>query len=222
MRQVKPYDLLIFDWDGTLSDSPAQIVAGMQEAIVELGLPPRRDEHIAELIGLGMHDGMGRLFPEHDTAELMRRLMAYRRRSPGNPAHPPLFPGTVDSLVTLHGAGYRLAVATGKQRSALDRSLAQHDSIAALLELTRCADETANKPDPLMLQQILVHTGVDADRALMIGDTEYDIAMAGALNMPALGVSCGVHESDRLRRAGACAVIDDVAALPRWLSMRPA
>lgn len=219
MPKVKPYDLLIFDWDGTLADSPAQIVAGMQEAIAELGLPPRRDQHIAEMIGLGMHDGMGRLFPEHDTAELMRRLMAYRRRSPGNPAHPPLFPGAADSLATLRDAGYRLAVATGKQRGALDRSLAQHDAVAALFELTRCADETANKPDPLMLQEILAITGVEADRALMIGDTEYDIAMAVALNMPALGVSCGVHQSDRLLQAGACAVIDDVAALPRWLAI---
>lgn len=213
-----PYDLLIFDWDGTLSDSPRHIVAGMQQAIKGLGLPPRDDEQIAELIGLGMIDGLGRLYPELDLAQLLRKLVDYRQRAPADADATPLFDGAAETLAALHDAGYRLAVATGRHRNSLRLSLATHSAVAALLEITRCADESADKPDPRMLRQILDATGVDAARALMIGDTEYDMAMAVALGMPALGVNCGVHETDRLRQAGACAVIEDVAALPCWLA----
>ncbi len=211
------YDLLIFDWDGTLSDSPAHIVSGMQQAINDLGLPPRDDRQIAELIGLGMIESLGRLYPELDLGQLLRELADYRQRAAVEVVAAPLYDGAVESLVALRRAGYRLAVATGRHRNALRISLAAHATLATLLEITRCADESADKPDPRMLRQILQTTGVDTGRALMIGDTEYDIAMAVALGMPALGVSCGVHEAGRLHTAGACAVIESVAALPRWL-----
>lgn len=211
------YDLLIFDWDGTLSDSPSHIVAGMQQAIKGLGLPPREDRQIAELIGLGMIDGLGRLYPELDLAQLLLQLAVYRQRVPATAVVPPLFAGAADAVMALHDAGYRLAVATGRHRDGLNLSLAKCPELAARLETTRCADESADKPDPRMLRQILDATGVDAARALMIGDTEYDMAMAMALGIPALGVSCGVHQTDRLRQAGASAVIENVAALPRWL-----
>ncbi len=215
---MRAFDLLIFDWDGTLADSPRHIVAGMQAAISALGLPPREDRQIAELIGLGMLDGLGKLYPELNLAQLLRKLMDYRKRAPAEMSVGSLFTGAAECLAALHGAGYRLAVATGRHRDQLDHSLIRHADVAALLEITRCADETADKPNPRMLQQILDATGVAAERALMIGDTEYDVAMARALNMPALGVSCGVHDRDRLRQAGACAVIEDVVALPAWLS----
>jgi len=211
------YDLLIFDWDGTLSDSPAHIVSGMQQAINDLGLPPRDDQQIAELIGLGMVESLGRLYPELDLAQLLRTLADYRRRAAVEVVAAPLYDGAVESLAALSGTGYRLAVATGRHRDALHVSLAAHSALAALLEITRCADESADKPDSRILRQILQATGVDTGRALMIGDTEYDIVMAVALGMPALGVSCGVHEAGRLHKAGACAVIENVAALPRWL-----
>src|SRR5262249_16755004 len=130
----------------------------------------------------------------------------------------PLFEGTLDTLDGLARTGYRLAVATGKPRPGLKRSFEAHPQLASLFEITRCADETASKPNPLMLSQILSETGLALVDALMIGDTEYDVLMARALGMPALGVACGVHESGRLLRSGAAAVVDDVRALPVWLA----
>lgn len=217
------FDLLIFDWDGTLADSAAEIVAGMQRAIVELKLPPRTDLQIRELIGLGFSDAMSRLFPEFAPEDVQKALEQYRRwivagGAPGHgPAEAPLFEGTLDALRGLHASGYRLAVATGKSRYSLKRSLVQHPEVDALLSSSRCADETASKPDPRMLFEILEEEEIAVERALMIGDTEFDVAMARACGMPALGVSCGAHEGERLLRAGAQALVEQVRYLPAWL-----
>lgn len=215
---MKPYDLLIFDWDGTLADSAGYIVSTLQKAIAALDLPPREDWQIAELIGLGITDGMRRLYPEYEIATLLKLLMTYRQHAvPARVYEAPLFDGAEHALSSLHADRYRLAVATGKPRAGLDGALSTHTALQPLFEITRCADETADKPNPRMLSEILAATGVNAERALMIGDTEYDMAMACALGMPALGVACGVHDAGRLRKAGACAVIEHVAVLPRWL-----
>jgi phosphoglycolate phosphatase len=141
-------------------------------------------------------------------------------RVPGTAPLPPLFPGVPDLLRGLQREGYRLAVATGKSRLGLDRSLANHPELAGVFELTRCADETADKPNPRMLNEILAATGVGAEAALMIGDTEYDAAMARAIAMDAVGVATGVHDAGRQQRAGASTVLGDVAALPGWLGRR--
>jgi phosphoglycolate phosphatase len=218
---VKSIKLLIFDWDGTLADSAGPIVESMQAAITALGLPPRPDARIRELIGLGWTDVLVQLFPEHDPREVIVQLEEYRRRLPPLHAHQaPLFTGAAEALHALHGADYRLAVATGKYRVGLDRALAAHAHTLPPFAVTRCADETASKPNPLMLEEILHATDLGPEQALMIGDTEYDMAMAAALGMPALGVACGVHEADRLLKAGAAAVIDGVHAMPAWLRGR--
>lgn len=214
------FDLLIFDWDGTLADSAAQIVATMQAAIADLGLPPRADHQISELIGLGFSDCLHQLYPDMDTATVLALLVDYRRRAPATAYSAPLFAGVLETLEALREAGYRLGVATGKPRAGLDRSLAAHPRLRRLIEISRCADEAANKPDPLMLREILRVTGVAVERALMIGDTEYDAAMAAAIGMPALGVACGVHDAGRQRRAGVLAVVDDVRAVPGFLERR--
>jgi phosphoglycolate phosphatase len=212
------FDLLIFDWDGTLSDSESLIVRSMQSAIADLGLPPRSDSAIGELIGLGMTDGMQKLYPEIDTDELIKLLMSYRATFVGKPHNEaPLFTGAEQALVELAASGFRLAVATGKPRPGLERSFKSHASIRPLFAATRTADETANKPDPLMLSELLDEMRVPVERALMIGDTEYDAAMARAIGMPMLGVTCGVHAPQRILAAGAMALIESVADLPRWL-----
>ncbi|TDU32912.1 phosphoglycolate phosphatase [Panacagrimonas perspica] len=215
---ARRFDLLIFDWDGTLSDSESLIVRSMQAAITDLGLPPRSDSAIGELIGLGMTDGMQKLYPEIDTGELIKLLMGYRATFAGKPHNEaPLFTGTEQALVELAQSGLTLAVATGKPRPGLERSFKSHASIRSLFAATRTADETANKPDPLMLSELLDELRVPVERALMIGDTEYDAAMARAIGMPMLGVTCGVHAPQRILAAGAMALIESVADLPRWL-----
>jgi phosphoglycolate phosphatase len=217
---MKPYDLLIFDWDGTLADSAGEIVANMQRAISALELPPRADHQIAEMIGLGFADGLKQIYPEIDTPKLMALLHEYRQRTPNSAYAAALFAGVAETLSHLRDHGYLLAIATGKPRAALQRSLAAHPQLQPHFSLTRCADETANKPDPLMLREILAETGIAAGRALMIGDTEYDAAMATAIGMPTLGVACGVHDAGRQRRAGALAVVESVRAVPAWLAAR--
>lgn len=219
MSVERRYDLLIFDWDGTLADSERLIVNSMQAAILELKLPPRDDKTIGQLIGLGLAEGMQVLYPEIDTDQLIRMLMSYRAKFVGQGHNEaPLFEGAADTLARLAEDGHLMAVATGKSRPGLKRSLHHHSGLAPLFAATRTADETANKPDPLMLRELLEELGVPVERALMIGDTEYDAAMARAIGMPMLGVSCGVHEPGRILAAGALALVESVNALPRWLA----
>lgn len=213
--------LLIFDWDGTLADSAAQIVQTMQTAIAGLGLPPRSDESIRELIGLGLNDVLVRLYPELELNALRALLEGYRRTwiTQSASTEAPLFEGALAALEGLHGAGFRLAVATGKSRRGLDRSLTHHAALRRLLCNSRTADETASKPDPLMLRELLADEELEVAEAVMIGDTEYDVAMAAAIGMPAVGVVCGVHAGERLRVAGARALLQAVAELPAWLQI---
>lgn len=220
----RPYDLLIFDWDGTLSDSAALIVGTMQAAIKALDLPPREDVQIRELIGLGLIEGLSILYPDHDPVHLQQVLGAYRKHwlAKVTIQEAPLFAGAAETLQALHEAGYRLAIATGKSRVGLDRALAAEPALGRLIELSRTADETASKPDPLMVKEILDESGVPAARALVIGDTEYDAAMAAGAGAAALGVACGVHEEARILAAGACAVLPMTSDLPAWLRAQAA
>lgn len=211
-----PFDLVVFDWDGTIMDSAGEIVGAMQQAITELGLPERPPEVMRELIGLGIDDVLARLFPELETRRVKALLAAYRTRytAVGNASC--VFPGVRETLTTLRTAGCTLAVATGKSRRGLDRGFAE-TGLGHFFRISRCADESAPKPAPDMLEEILLRTATEPERALVVGDTEFDMAMAAAADVPAVGVACGVHEPGRLYAAGAVTVLEDVAALPGWL-----
>ena len=212
------FDLIIFDWDGTLMDSAAHISTAMQHAIAGLGLPARSDQQIRELIGLGLTDAFARLYPELNTEATLRLLGQYRQHFLNPPiATATLFSGVTEALTALQAAGYCFAVATGKSRRGLDRAL-QETQLAPFFVTSRCADECASKPNPQMLEEILAHCDVKPARALMIGDTEYDMAMASAIGMPALGVACGVHDAGRLLAAGAVAVLPSVKDVMAWLN----
>lgn len=212
--------LAIFDWDGTLCDSAAVITEAMQEAIAALGLPPRDDEQIRVLIGLGLDDVFRRLYPEIPLDALRGMFERYRRSWLARTAHrePPLFPGALEAVAALAEQGWTIAVATGKSRAGLDRALSWHAELARLVSHSRCADETAPKPDPRMLRELIAETGIPPQGALMIGDTSYDMRMAATVGVPAVGVACGVHAPQALREAGAGAVLETVAQLPDWLA----
>lgn len=221
----RPYELLIFDWDGTLADSIGQIVRSMQIAITELGWAPRSDLEIGQLIGLGLVDGMRLLYPGIGQSQINELLACFRVQwlalGTGR-AEAPLFNGAEAVLHQLFDAGYLLTVATGKSRAGLDRALVCHSGVRGLFMATRTADETADKPHPRMLEELLAELQVPASRALMIGDTEYDSAMAKAIGMDSVGVATGVHTVDRILQAGAISVLDSVCALPQWLAARRA
>lgn len=214
---MKRYDLIIFDWDGTLMDSAYEIVGTMQQAIQDTGLPERTPAQMRELIGLGINDVLARLFPDLDPARVKERLARYRERYGWTRNRVVLFEPVRETLVLLGQRGFELAVATGKSRRGLDRALKESDT-RGYFRVTRCADESAPKPAPRLIEDVLLRTVTEPERALVVGDTEYDMAMARAAGVDAVGVRCGVHEDTRLRRAGAIDVLDDIGALPAWLN----
>ncbi len=207
--------LVIFDWDGTLCDSAARIVAAMQAAAIEVDLPRPSEAAVVNIIGLGLHEAVERIFPDLGSARYEPLKQAYSHHFRELDEVPsPLYPGAMETMGQLKQSGYRLAVATGKSRNGLDRVLAGHD-LADFFDASRCADETRSKPHPLMLHELLEELSCAAQDAVMVGDTEYDLAMAVAADMPSVGVSYGSHSRERLLQHSPLAVID---SLPELLS----
>ncbi len=216
----RAYELLVFDWDGTLMDSESRIVNCMRAAIADLGLALPSDQSISNIIGLGLKEAISTLVPGADEALIKRVTERYRHHFLFENRTPmPLFHGAKELLHALKAEGYLLAVATGKGRPGLDRAL-KHTGLDQVFHTTRCADEAFSKPHPDMLLQILDELGVQAADALMIGDTEYDMQMANSAGTAALAVSYGVHSVERLLRhepEGCLAAISEVS---EWLSRR--
>ncbi len=207
--------LLIFDWDGTLVDSRDEIVRALQAAISELALPPRSDQDCANIIGLGLAESVEVLYPGLDAAQAQAMARSYSKHFLAQNQHlsdNQYFPGAQDILATLRARGHQLAVATGKSRRGLDRVLARGEA-SSWFVATRTADETASKPNPLMLNELLAETGVEAGSALMIGDTSYDMEMAQQAGIARVAVSYGVHEPARLANYSPLAVIDELQQL---------
>ncbi len=200
--------LLIFDWDGTLCDSLHRIAYCLQLAADEVGLPVPTVEAAKDIIGLGLYEALTQLFPGIDSGEVQQLRNSYAghfRRVDQTPS--PLFADVERSLVDLRDQGYVLAVATGKSRAGLDRVL-QALSMKNLFHSTRCADETASKPDPLMLQSLLEEYGLPTQQAIMVGDTTFDMEMAQRAGVPRIAVSYGAHSHERLARHHPLACID--------------
>lgn len=216
-----PYKLLVFDWDGTLMNSAARIVASMRTAIRELNFPHREDDELRNVIGLGLQEVLATLYPEGDG--LITKALAERYRHHylyADPTPSQLFEGVEALLAELHKRGYLMAIATGKGRAGLN-SVLPEVGVAHYFCATRCADETLSKPHPRMLLEIMAQMQVLPGETLMIGDTEYDMLMARQAGTDALAVSYGVHEKVRLQRCSPIGCVDSVEELHGWL-LRPA
>lgn len=209
--------LFIFDWDGTLIDSKAKITVSMQLAAQDLGWCPLDDQIIHNIIGLGLPEAIHSLYPAVSAADRQRLREAYAARFLSLDEERPsdFFPGVVSTLDYLKVQGHALAIATGKSRKGLDRifSVLGYDSF---FHSTRCADETASKPDPLMLKELLHEFNADPEDAVMIGDTEYDLGMARAINMPRIAVSYGAHHISRLYPYEPALCLDRFDELLAW------
>ncbi|MDH4273585.1 MAG: HAD-IA family hydrolase [Gammaproteobacteria bacterium] len=211
------YKLLVFDWDGTLMDSPARIVACFQAAAKQLQLAVPSAQAVRDIIGLGMRESVLSLYPTHSDPDIQRFVECYRHFDSGADTTPtPLFEGVKTMLEDFERRGYLLAVATSKGRRGLDRVLRETE-LQPVFHITRCIDEAQSKPHPQMLLDILAYTGVEATDALMIGDTEYDLLMARNAGVDGAGVACGAHPRDRLERCAPVVCLDHIVHFPGWL-----
>ena len=193
------FDLIIFDWDGTLINSIDWITHCLQQAAIDCHCPMPETQSAKNVIGLSINKAMHALFPSVNETILNQLISSYSEHYFSKEiSHQDLFPGVYDMLMQLKDQGYQLAVATGKTRAGLKEALAATGT-EHLFCVTRCADETASKPDPKMLYEIISRTQTEKDRVLMVGDSIYDLQMALNASISSIGVICGANSAKSLQ-----------------------
>ncbi|WP_018410300.1 HAD family hydrolase [Methyloversatilis thermotolerans] len=210
------FDLIVFDWDGTLLDSAAAIVRSIQNACIDIGVTPPDDATARSVIGLGLLDALARAVPELPVARHQELACRYRYHYLARDHELTLFEGVAALLDELSGRGHMLAVATGKSRAGLDRALG-HTGLAPRFAATRCADESVSKPAPDMVLELMEQLGHEPTRTLVIGDTTHDLLMARNAGCQAVAVSYGAHPVHELLAASPRAHAASVAELSAWL-----
>ena len=210
------YDLIVFDWDGTLMDSTAHITRSIQAACRDLGLPVPADESASYVIGLGLKDALQICAPTLDPSDYPRLAERYRFHFLTMGQKTELFDGVRELLQELRDLGYFLGVATGKSRVGLNRALDQV-RLTSLFDGTRCADETFSKPHPAMLHELTRELGQDPARTVMIGDTTHDLQMASNAGVAGVGVAYGAHPADSLSAFGPQYIAESIGSLSDWL-----
>ncbi|MCU0897180.1 MAG: HAD-IA family hydrolase [Burkholderiales bacterium] len=213
---VRRFELIVFDWDGTLIDSAGAIVACIQAAARDVGVPVPDEERASHVIGLGLRDALSHAVPGLGADQYAAFVERYRVHFLARDAHLPLFPGTREMLLALRARGHTLAIATGKSRAGLARALAQAD-LAEVFAATRCADQCEPKPHPAMLHELMEELDGAPETTLMIGDTSHDLRMAAAAGVPALAVTYGAHPHETLRALAPLALVASSEELAKWL-----
>ncbi len=196
------FDLIIFDWDGTLVDSIDWIVQCIQGAAARFDCPIPTPAAVKDIIGLSIEQALMILLPE-STSEIRSKIAASYSQTffSRQMDQADLFPGVYPMLQQFRRNGYRLAVATGKKSSGLAMAM-QATGVVDLFCTTRCSDQTASKPDPLMINEIVSELGVNKQRTLMVGDSAHDMQMALNADVAAIAVTCGAHDEKRLKLYG--------------------
>lgn len=211
------FDLIIFDWDGTLIDSIDWIVNCLQKAAeaCKCDIPSERDAK--NVIGLSLKKAMSQLFPDigHDMQQQLATSYSKHFLSK-QIKQEDLFEGVYDMLSNLKDAGYKLAVATGKTRVGLDKALLATGT-ENLFSFTRCADETASKPSPLMIHEIIQYLDAANERTLMIGDSIHDMQMAANADVSSVAVSSGTHSSETLRQYNPLLCLNQITEIQELL-----
>lgn len=213
---TKRYDLIVFDWDGTVMDSTAAIAGSIQAACRDMALPVPSDEAARYVIGMGLVEALRHAVPGAHESMYEPLAARYRHHFLAQGASIPLFAGARETIMELHGQGYWLAVATGKNRNGLNRVLAMSE-LGEYFHATRTADQTFSKPHPAMLLEIMDELGLPAERVLMVGDTTHDLQMAINAGVDAVGVTHGAHPAEQLRALSPLALLDDFIELRAWL-----
>ncbi len=214
---AKRFDLLVFDWDGTLVDSAGHIASSLQAACSDLDLPIPTRQAARHVIGLGLHDALAYVLPQLEENRYRDVADRYRHHFLAGDETIETFPMVDDGLASLEEEGFLLAVATGKSRVGLDRSL-RKVAFGSCFVATRCGDEGFPKPHPDMLTYIMDATGVAANRTLMIGDTSHDLMLAGNAGTSSLAVSYGAHSADTLLEHAPLACVNSFPEVMQWLA----
>ena len=216
-RTGRRFDLIVFDWDGTLMDSTATIASSIQRACADLELAIPSDADASHVIGLGLADALAHVAPDLAPEMFPRMAERYRHHYLSRDQTLVLFPEVREMIVELKEAGHFVAIATGKSRVGLDRAL-DLCGLRPLFDATRCADECHSKPDPQMLFELTDELGVKLDRTLMIGDTTHDLQMAVNAGATSVAVSYGAHPHGSLAGHDALAIIASSADLRAWFA----
>jgi len=216
MTRPRRFDLIVFDWDGTLFDSTALIARCIQAACADLGTPVPSDRDASYVIGLGLKEALQHAAPQLPPERYGELGVRYRHHYLANQDQVVLFEGTLEMLQGLKARNHRIGVATGKTRRGLDDSL-QTAQLHGLFDATRTADETRGKPDPLMLVELMRELGASTDRTLMVGDTTHDLQLAANAGCASVAVTFGAHEHDEFASHRPLHVAHSTADLARWL-----
>lgn len=213
---AKKFELLVFDWDGTLLDSAGAIVESIIAACRDLDLPEPSDERARHVIGLGLGDALRYAVPDLPEQHYPQMVDRYRHHYLSKDHELKLFSGAADLIAELDSAGFLLAVATGKSRLGLDRAL-KRSGLGAYFKSSRCADECFSKPHPQMLEELMGEFSVLPSQTLMIGDTTHDLQMARNAGVACLAVDYGAHPAEALDALDPLARLHKVEELAAWL-----
>lgn len=216
VSRSRRFDLIAFDWDGTLFDSTAIIVRSIQEAVRDVGGSVPRDQDAAYVIGMALTQALAHAAPDVPPEKYPELNLRYRYHYARHQDDLALFDGVLPLLAGLRERGHLLTVATGKSRRGLDEAL-HSVSLRGVFDGSRTADETAGKPHPLMLQELMAEFDVPPERVLMVGDTTHDLQMALNAGCASVGVSYGAHEPDAFAALGPLHVAHSVTDLHDWL-----
>lgn len=211
------FDLVVFDWDGTLADSTALIADAIQAACRDLGEPVPSEEAARFVIGLGFASAVRHVAPGLDPSEYATFSAAYRKHYVAGETRIELFEGAREILRDLDASGYKLAIATGKSRAGLAHALSQ-SGLDGVFHATRCADEGPPKPHPDMLHNLMRFLAAEPERTLMIGDTSHDLELARNAGARGVAVTYGAHPAEALARLAPAGIVDSIAALRAWLA----
>jgi phosphoglycolate phosphatase len=217
MTRPRQFDLIAFDWDGTLFDSTALIARCIQAACADVGVTVPSLKDASYVIGMGLSEALQHAAPDLPRERYREMGERYRHHYFAKQHEVLLFDGTLDMLQSLKARHHVLAVATGKSRRGLDEAL-NGVQLKGMFDSTRTADETASKPDPMMLLELMAEFGVAPPRTLMVGDTTHDLQLAVNAGAASIGVSYGAHDHAAFNAFPTLHVAHSVADLNEWLA----
>ena len=212
----KQFDLIVWDWDGTLADSTGMITQAIVSAAAQVGLPTLDPQVASNIIGLGLKESIDMLFGDISIEKAQALARQYTANYYEGESEIPLFAGAADTIKTLNKRGFKLAVATGKGRRGLNLAL-EHCGLGNYFHATRTVDECFSKPHPQMLDELMDNLVTTPERTLMIGDTSYDLQMASNAGLPAVAVTYGAQSRDKLIGYDSIAMFDQFSELSAWL-----